>query len=108
MVVNKFVRGKSGWEVLPHAIFFRELGGLLYDGVAFTLNGFKVPNSCSEGLLASSDEQTQPEAPQPTTKVKMTKAAKTSTSVNPIEFAAMVESGEIANISTQARRADER
>lgn len=105
MIVNKFARGKSGWDVLPHAGFFREMGGLLYDGVVFTLAGFKVPSSSSEGLLPGSQEQTQPGVSKPT---GVADDAKTSTSVNPVEFAALVESGEIASISKRARLADER
>ena len=105
MLVNKFARGKSGWEVLPHAGFFREMGGLLYDGVVFTLAGFKVPSASSEGLLTGVEEQTQPGLPQPT---GVTNDGKTSTSVNPVEFAALVKSGEIASISKRARLADER
>lgn len=85
--------------------FFREMGGLLYDGVVFTLAGFKVPRASSEGLLTASAEQTQPGLPQPT---GVTNDGKTSTSVNPAEFAALVESGEIASISKNARLADER
>ena len=103
--VNKFARGKSGWAVVPHAMFFRELGGLIYDGVAFALAGFKVPNAADEGLLASSKEQPQPGKPQPT---GARGGASSSTSVNPAEVAALVESGEIGRLSTRASLADTR
>ena len=90
---------------MPHATFFREFGGLLYDGVAFTMAGFKVPHPRSEGLLASSEEQAPSGSPQPAV---VETGAKSLTSVNPAEFAALVESGEIASITTKARHADER
>eukprot|EP01044_Picomonas_judraskeda_P017734 COSAG03_NODE_3388_length_2040_cov_4.140729_3_plen_169_part_00 len=104
-LVNKFARGKSGWAVVPHAMFFRELGGLIYDGVAFTAAGFKVPSAADEQLLASSKEQPQPGSPQP---AGAAGGASSSTSINPAEVAALIESGEIAKLSTRASLADER
>ena len=50
--VNRVVRKRRGWEVLPHAGFLRELGGLVADGVLFTRSGFA--SEASTPLLVGS------------------------------------------------------
>eukprot|EP01052_Picozoa_sp_SAG31_P003063 SAG31_NODE_114_length_24318_cov_16.787481_9_plen_149_part_00 len=49
VVVNRLFLGKYGWETLPHAIFLREVAGLVQDGIQFTARAAKGGGQRSGG-----------------------------------------------------------
>jgi hypothetical protein len=103
VVVNKFARGKSGWNVIPHANFFREMGGLIADGVAFTLAGFKVPGVANESLLRGSTKENPA-----TVERKQLAQGEPPPAAPPVDFAALVKSGQVKSLATSTRLADDR
>ena len=65
VAVNRVVRKRRGWEVLPHAGFLRELGGLVADGVLFARRGSAPEGSTPllTGSAAGSLQQVGTTAP---------------------------------------------